>query len=224
MYLFFKRLTDILIALTALLLLAPLLLLVILLLCITGEREVFYRQRRIGQHGQPFHIWKFATMLRNSPNMGNGEITLRQDPRVTPVGRILRRSKINELPQIWNVIIGDMSIVGPRPLMEVSFRLYTPEQQQLIYKARPGITGIGSVVFRDEEQLLSAATDPRVMYERIYPYKATLEIWYRDRAGWFSDMKIILLTAIGLFSSSRRWVNLLFSGLPSRPDFEQDCR
>ncbi len=130
MYPFIKRLLDIILSATALCFLMPLLVPVILILLFTGEREVFYLQKRIGYRNRPFYIWKFATMLKNSPNIGTGEITLRNDPRVTPFGKVLRLTKINELPQIINVLKGDMSIVGPRPLMEVSFLLYPEDVRQ----------------------------------------------------------------------------------------------
>ena len=171
MYLIAKRIIDILIASIALLLLSPILIPVMIILKFTGEHEIFYLQKRIGYKNIPFNIWKFATMQKDSPNIGTGEITLRNDSRVTKFGRLLRISKINELPQIINVFKGDMSIVGPRPLMTVSFSLYSDEVKKLIYESKPGITGIGSLIFRDEEKLVSEAADPRAMYNSIYPYK-----------------------------------------------------
>jgi len=219
MYHFLKRALDIFVATSAFILLSPLILVIIILLLLTGEYQVFYRQRRIGHHGKPFHILKFVTMVKNSPNMGTGEITLRNDPRVTAVGKFLRRTKINELPQIFNVIAGQMSIVGPRPLMEVSYNLYTPEQQKEIYASKPGITGIGSLIFRDEEKLLSAAEDPRKMYHSIYPYKAKLELWYRQHANMRVDLQIILITFYELFSSKGNLTTKVFKNLPERPDF-----
>src|SRR6476661_5048952 len=127
MYKLLKRLLDLLIATVALIILSPILIPIMILLKLTGEHEIFYFQKRIGYHNKPFDIWKFATMMKDSPNIGTGEITLRNDPRVTSMGRFLRMSKINELPQIINVFKGDMSIVGPRPLMDVSFRHYPAE-------------------------------------------------------------------------------------------------
>ena len=131
MYLFIKRFFDLLFSLVALVILAPLLIPIMIILKLTGEREVFYFQKRIGHKNREFDIWKFATMKKDSPNIGTGEITLRNDPRVTNVGRFLRRTKINELPQVFNVLVGDMSIVGPRPLMKKSFELYNPEVQKI---------------------------------------------------------------------------------------------
>ena len=152
MYLVVKRFVEFNLSLLALIILSPLLVPVMIILKLTGEHEVIFLQKRIGYKNKEFNIWKFATMMKNSPTMGAGEITLRDDPRVTPVGRVLRRTKINELPQLINVLKGDMSIVGPRPLMRESFELYSPEVQRVIYETHPGITGIGSVIFRDEEK------------------------------------------------------------------------
>lgn len=219
MYQFFKRIIDILIALIALLLLSPILIPTIIILFFSGEREVFYFQKRIGQRGKAFFIWKFATMVKDSPNIGTGEITLRNDPRVTKFGAILRRTKINELPQIFNVLKGEMSIVGPRPLMEVSYNIYSKEQQDEIYKSKPGITGVGSLIFRDEERILSAAADPREMYNSIFPYKAALEIWYLKNAGIYVDFLIIFLTAFAILFPKKNPVNVVFKSLPIRPEF-----
>lgn len=152
--------------------------------------------------------------------MGTGEITLRNDPRVTRVGRFLRSTKINELPQIINVLKGEMSIVGPRPLMEVSYKLYSEEQGKAIYQSKPGITGIGSLVFRDEEKLLSEAADPRQAYNTIYPYKAELELWYKNNASFQLDIKIILLTAWTILFPQNESLGSIFKNLPTRPSFK----
>lgn len=217
MYRIIKRLIDIALAILALILLSPLLIPCMLILKLTGEHEVFFLQKRIGYKNKPFFIWKFATMLKNSPNLGTGEITLRNDPRVTRFGKLLRMSKLNELPQIINVLKGDMSIVGPRPLMEVSFNLYSSEVQQCIYNSKPGITGIGSLIFRDEEKLLSDAPDPRLMYTSIYPYKAALELWYQQHASVYTDCMIIFLTACGILFPSNTLTEKTFKDLPARP-------
>ena len=217
MYKIIKRFADLLIAAAALIILSPLLIPVMFILSITGEREVFFFQKRIGYKNKPFFIWKFATMLKNSPNTGTGEITLRNDPRVTRFGKFLRMSKLNELPQIVNVFKGDMSIVGPRPLMEVSFNLYTAEVKQSIYNVKPGITGIGSLIFRDEEKLLSNAGDPRLMYASIYPYKAELEEWYRQHASLYTDVMIIFLTAWSLVFPKNKLTEKIFKDLPLKP-------
>ncbi|MFM6926652.1 MAG: sugar transferase [Ferruginibacter sp.] len=216
MYKPIKRLTDILIAGIALIILSPLLIPSIIILLLTGEHEVFYFQKRIGYKNRIFNIWKFATMVKNSPNMGTGEITLRNDPRVTRFGRILRMTKINELPQIINVFTGDMSIVGPRPLMEVSFKQYPEEVQQKIYNCKPGMTGIGSLIFRDEEKLVSEAPDPRAMYINIYLYKGKLELWYQEHASLYTDFMIIFLTAWSILFPQNNLTGKVFKNLPKR--------
>ena len=216
MYKILKRITDLVIAFVALVLLSPILVPVILILLLTGEHEVFYLQPRVGYRNQLFYIWKFATMQKDSPNIGTGEITVRNDPRVTKFGRLLRITKINELPQIFNVIKGDMSIVGPRPLMPVSFQLYNPEVQNSIYNQKPGITGIGSLIFRDEEKLLSESPDPRAMYLKIYPFKGELELWYQRHASLFTDLKIIFLTAWSILFPQNKLAFKFFPSLPAR--------
>jgi lipopolysaccharide/colanic/teichoic acid biosynthesis glycosyltransferase len=216
MYKVTKRLIDILIASIALIVLSPILIPAIIALLLTGEHEVFYFQKRMGYKNRFFSIWKFATMLKNSPNIGTGEITLRNDPRVTQVGKWLRITKINELPQIINVFKGDMSIVGPRPLMEVSFKLYPAEVQEKIYNSRPGMTGIGSLIFRDEEKIVSDAEDPKAMYAKIYPYKGALELWYQQNASLYTDFMIIFLTAWSILFPQNKLVGKVFPNLPER--------
>jgi lipopolysaccharide/colanic/teichoic acid biosynthesis glycosyltransferase len=216
MYKILKRFFDLFIAAVSLIILLPVLIPAIIILKLTGEHEVFYFQKRMGFRNQTFNIWKFATMLKNSPNMGTGEITLRNDPRVTKFGKLLRMTKINELPQIINVFKGDMSIVGPRPLMEVSYRLYSPEVQRVIYNSKPGITGIGSLMFRDEERILSDAKDPKAMYASIYPYKGALEMWYQQHASVYTDIMIIFLTGWSIIFPDTKLVNRIFTDLPQR--------
>ena len=216
MYKVIKRLIDLLIATIALILLSPILIPSIIILLFTGEKEVFYFQKRVGYKNKLFSIWKFATMLKNSPNIGTGEITLRNDPRVTSFGKFLRITKINELPQIINVFKGDMSIVGPRPLMEVSVQLYPEEIRSKIYNCKPGMTGIGSLIFRDEEKIISDAADPKAMYATIYPFKGALEMWYQQHASVYTDFMIIFLTAWSICFPKNELVNKIFKDLPKR--------
>ncbi|NUN99275.1 MAG: sugar transferase [Saprospiraceae bacterium] len=220
MYPFIKRFFDVLAALALLLLLLPLLLPVAVILRLTAEGAVFYFQQRIGFHNKPFNIWKFATMLRNSPNMGSGTITLRRDPRVTGPGRFLRKTKINELPQIVNVLIGDMSFVGPRPLDERGFQAYSNDVRTVIYNTRPGITGIGSIVFRDEERLLSQpGVDPKAFYaSHIAPYKGALELWYLQNQSFATDLKLLLLTAWVVVFPNPKLVYRIFKNLPEKQE------
>ncbi len=216
---FFKRFFDVLVAGIALTVLTPLLLPVMLALRLTGEGEVFYRQKRIGFQNGTFGILKFATMLKNSPNMGTGSLTVRGDPRVTPLGHGLRATKLNELPQLINVLIGDMSFVGPRPQMQVDFDVYPPVVRERIYEVRPGVTGIGSIVFRDEERLLSRdGVDPREFYgDKIAPYKGALEMWYLDHHSLWLDAQLMVLTVHAVLRPESDLVYRRFPDLPPRP-------
>lgn len=218
MYLLLKRLIDVTLSIIALLLLLPLFLIVILLLLLTGEHEVFYFQKRIGLKNRKFHIWKFATMVKDSMNIGSGSITLRDDPRVTVVGKILRMTKMNELPQIINVIKGDMSLVGPRPLVDRTFLAYSKKVQATVYNSKPGITGIGSIVFRDEERMISDSNlEPHVFYrEVVAPHKGELEMWYQENKSTWTDLKLIFLTAWMIpFRKSELYKKIL-KGLPKQ--------
>ncbi len=218
MYKFIKRLIDILVSLTVLILLLPLLLPIVIALKLTAEGEVFYFQKRIGLKNEYFDIWKFATMLKNSPNMGTGSLTLRNDPRVTPVGKYLRITKINELPQVINVLKGDMTLVGPRPQMKVDFEAFPEDIQKVIYDVPPGITGIGSIVFRDEEKIISdSELSPRECYvQLIAPYKGELEIWYQKNRSLYTDFMIIFLTAWAILFSKSELHFKVFKDLPKR--------
>ena len=221
MYSSIKRFCDFVVALIALLILSPFFLIIMVILRFTGEGEVFYRQRRIGKNTETFGIWKFATMLKDSPNIGTGSQTLRHDPRVTSVGRFLRATKINELPQVINVITGEMSLVGPRPQVLVDSDVYPPDVRAAIYSATPGITGIGSIVFRDEELLLSQpGVDPRDFYvNTIAPYKAALELWYLDHRSLLTDARLLFLTVWVVLRPNSTIVYRSFPDLPARPEW-----
>ena len=212
MYKHIKRFFDIIFSLLAIILLSPILIPVIILLLLTGEHEVFYRQDRVGYKNKIFKIWKFATMLKNSPNMGDGDITKRGDPRITPVGKFLRQSKINELPQLINIITGDMSFVGPRPLMKVGFDRYTDALKAKVYNVIPGLTGIGSIVFRDEELIITQSKlPPQETYRTIIlPYKGALEVWYQQHRNFYTDFMILFLTAWYIVFPNSNLVHKLF--------------
>ena len=219
MYNFIKRIIDLLISGTVLILLLPVFIPIVILQKLTAEGEVFYFQKRIGFKQKYFDIWKFATMLKNSPSIGTGSITLRNDPRVTPVGKYLRKSKLNEIPQIINVLKGDMSIVGPRPLVDRTFSAYPKEVQDKVYDSKPGITGIGSIIFRDEELLISNSDmDPHAFYAaHIAPYKGQLEMWYQQNKSTFVDLSLIFLTAWVILFSKSELPYKAFKDLPERP-------
>jgi lipopolysaccharide/colanic/teichoic acid biosynthesis glycosyltransferase len=216
MYPYIKRLMDIVLSGLALLALSPLLVPVGLALLLTGEHYVFYFQERIGRHNRKFRIWKFATMLKNSPNMSGGLHTTRRDPRVLPLGRFLRMTKINELPQLVNILKGDMSIVGPRPLVDKTFDPYPEHVKWVIYNVRPGLTGIGSIVFRDEERLLSECGMPAAEFYARYiaTAKGELELWYQRRMSFWTDGMIIFLTAWVIVFPKSNLSHKVFRDLP----------
>jgi len=214
-----KRFLDIVLSFLALVVLAPFLLPVVVILRFTGEGEVFYIQERAGRGGNSFGLYKFATMLKNSPNIGAGEITVREDPRVLPFGKFLRKTKLNELPQLWNIFIGDMSVVGPRPMVLNTYAHYPEEAREKLNTIRPGLTGIGSIVFRDEERYLADRDEPMEFYrEHIIPYKSDLELWFVENNTLWLYIKIIFVTAWVVVFSSSNIVDKAFDGIPSLPD------
>lgn len=221
MYRLFKRSCDIIISGILLIILAPLLIPIMIGLKLTGEGYIFYKQKRVGYKNQPFLIWKFATMLKDSPNMTGGIMTTNKDPRITPMGGFLRKSKINELPQLINIFKGDMSIVGPRPVMPISFEVYPSEIRENIYNSIPGLTGIGSIIFRDEDVLINDVKarggDSWDFYKNtIYPFKGNLEIWYQNHKSIFLDLQLIFITAWVIFRPKSRIYEKLFKTLPKR--------
>ena len=214
-----KRSIDVVLSILALVVLSPLLVPVMIILKLTGEHYVFYRQDRIGKRGRPFELLKFATMLKDSPNLGTGDITTRSDPRVLPVGRILRRTKINELPQILNVLKGDMSLIGPRPVTPKHFQYYSDEVKEVIGRMRPGLSGVGSIVFRDEEALIADSDmAPEESYRQLVsPYKGELEVWYYENQSLLLDWKLIALTILVILKPGLD-VYKYVKGLPQWPD------
>ena len=216
-----KRLVDILLSATGILVLSPLLVPVMIILLLTGEHYIFYGQKRVGYKNRLFQIWKFATMLKASPSLGTGSLTVKNDPRVFPFGRFLRKTKLNELPQVFNILLGDMSVVGPRPQMEVDFVKYPDHVQKEIYDVRPGMTGIGSIVFRDEEKWISAYKGDKHEFYRDYiaPYKGDLEIWYQKHLSFRTDFMLLFLTAWVILFPRSELVYKVFSNLPPRPEY-----
>ena len=218
-----KRTFDFLASILGLLVISPLFLVIMIVLRLTGEGEVFYLQERMGLNNKPFFIYKFATMLKDSATMGHKTLTVRNDPRITKAGKLLRITKINELPQILNVIKGDMALIGPRPLLVNNFSYYSPAVQQVIYKNRPGITGIGSLVFRDEELLVTAfkakGYNPSDYYKAyVFPYKGALEQWYYTHCSLSVDFKILFLTFWSLVNRNSELVYKTFPDLPEKPE------
>ena len=217
---FFKRIIDIILSLLAIAVLSPLLIPVMIILLLTGEHYIFYGQNRIGYKNRTFKIWKFATMLKNSPSLGTGSITLRNDPRVFPFGRFLRKTKLNELPQLFNILLGDMSIIGPRPLMKVDFDKYSPDVQKVIYNTRPGLSGIASIVFTNEEELHSNTKMDVHEFDKLFimPYKGALEQWYQENCSFFVDLGIIFLTFWKIVQPNTDIVHKVFKTLPKLPE------
>ena len=219
MYKFFKRLLDIVVSFITLIILLPVFIPIIIILRFSAEGEVFYFQERYGIHNSRFQIWKFATMLKNSMNMGSGSITLQNDFRVTKIGKFLRITKINELPQLFNILKGDISLVGPRPLVEQDFQAYPETIRDRIYNVKPGLTGIGSIIFRDEESIISAVKDedPHEFYKRIIaPYKGELEMWYQEHNSFFLDLQLIFMTAWVILVPTSKLYEKWFKDLPKR--------
>lgn len=212
------RILDLALATVALVLLAPILVPTALILAVTGEGEVFYKQVRVGKGGVKFSLLKFATMLRNSPSIGTGSITVRDDPRVLPVGKFLRKTKINELPQLINILRGEMSLIGPRPLTDDTFSFYSETQKQLIKSVLPGLSGVGSIVFRDEESLMQKVGNPREFYaNKISPYKGELELWYVRNRSLSTYIKCILLTIWVVIRPRSALPRRVLQGLPPAP-------
>ena len=210
------RFFDLFFSSTAIILLSPLLLPMAFLLLCTGEHKIFYRQKRVGLNGVSFNLLKFATMLENSPNLPGGDITSGNDPRVLPLGKFLRKTKLNELPQLVNIILGDISLVGPRPLTPNNFSFYDKKTQEIIKKVKPGLTGIGSIVFRDEESIIqNSHKNPVDCYkEDISPYKGRLESWFIEKKSLAIYFIIIFLTANSVLFPTSKLVWKIFKDLP----------
>lgn len=217
---FIKRFLDFVLSLAAIIILLPLLLPIMIGLLLTGEHYIFYFQERIGLKNRKFMMWKFATMLKASPSLPGGLYTTRKDPRLMPLGGFLRKTKINEIPQLVNILKGDMSIVGPRPLVDKTFEPYPDHVKARVYDVRPGLTGIGSIVFRDEEKLLSETKLDKAEYYANYisHYKGELELWYQSHQSFRTDCLIVFLTVWVVIFPQSKLVYRLFRDLPSRPD------
>ncbi len=217
------RILDIIFSLILIILIFPFMLPIVIILLLTGEHFVFYRQIRIGKNAKEFGLYKFATMLKNSPNMGTGDITMKNDPRVLPIGGFLRKTKINEIPQLLNILFGQMSFVGPRPMTPRNFNIYTLEEQNIIKKMRPGLTGIGSIIFRDEETILEKLNMPleECLKNVIMPYKAELEKWYYNNMNTYLYFKIIIATAWVVIFPTSSIYNKWFKNLPQNELIEK---
>jgi lipopolysaccharide/colanic/teichoic acid biosynthesis glycosyltransferase len=188
-----KRAFDIAVSVGGLFFVAPLLLLIAVLIKGEDGGPVFFRQERIGRGGRPFRIWKFRTMAPHAETLGP-QLTTASDHRVTRIGTTLRRRKLDELPQLFNVLAGDMTIVGPRPEVSKYVAMYTPDQRKVL-ELTPGITDRASIFFSDESGLLAKAPDfERFYVERVVPEKIRLNLEYADRATPLRDLGVVLET------------------------------
>lgn len=198
-----KRTVDLFLATALVCILAPVWLFVALMVWVEDRGPVFYRQERIGRHGRPFLIWKFRTMTPNADRAGP-LITAAGDPRITFVGRHLRRWKLDEIPQLLNVLAGEMSFVGPRPEVKRYVDLYS-EEQRIVLELYPGITDEASIAFRDEEVLLAEAPDRELFYrEYCIPRKIGINLTYAARAGLLSDVGVMIRTVFAVSRSGDR--------------------
>ncbi len=191
---------------------------IILILKFSGEGEIFFFQERVGKGGRVFKLLKFATMLKNSPNIGTGTVTIKGDPRVLPVGKFLRKTKINEVPQLWNIFLGDMSLIGPRPLTAQTFSSYSADIQEVVKKVRPGLSGIGSIIFRSEEEIMHGASASVDFYDNIIaPYKGLLEEWFVLNKGIYIYFLAIFVTAWAVVLPDTNIAWRVFKNLPEPP-------
>jgi lipopolysaccharide/colanic/teichoic acid biosynthesis glycosyltransferase len=212
------RLFDILFSGLAIIILLPFMIPIMIILKLTGEHYIFYGQTRVGRHGKDFKLLKFATMLKNSPNMEGGLNTLKNDPRMLPMGKFLRKTKINELPQLVNIFVGQMSIIGYRPLVRSRWDYYSEESKKALYNAKPGLSGLGSIAFRNEEEILQDVEDKEIFYKDVIaPYKSALEVYYGEHRSLGMYFKLIFMTVGAVLKpSDRSWKNK-FKNLPEVP-------
>ena len=189
-----KRLLDIGISSIALVVLSPLFLIIALLIKLDSPGPVFYRGVRVGRFGRPFRMFKFRTMVQDANKIGPPS-TAADDPRITRVGRWLRRFNIDELPQFIDVLLGNMSLVGPRPDLPELIALYTEEERKVLLSVRPGITDWSTLWIRNEGERLRGSSDPHQKYlEEIWPVKRRLQLEYVHNHSLWIDLKILMLT------------------------------
>ena len=213
------RFFDVVLSGLALIVLSPLLIPIVLFLKFSGEGEIFFLQERVGKNREMFKLFKFVTMQKDSPSIGTGTVTMKNDPRVLPAGKFLRKTKINELPQLLNVFIGHMSLVGPRPQAPRCFDAFPVESQDIIVQVKPGLSGIGPIVFRGEEDILEGYSGTLDFYDNVIgPYKGDVEAWYVAKQGLIAYFSLILLTIWVVLFPKSDLVWRLFKDLPSPPD------
>jgi lipopolysaccharide/colanic/teichoic acid biosynthesis glycosyltransferase len=197
-----KRRFDVIVSALGLLVLSPLLLVLALLVKLSSPGTVLYRATRVGLDGQPFRLLKFRSMVANAAQIGPA-VTGAADSRITPIGRFLRRTKLDELPQLLNVLRGEMSLVGPRPEDPRYVALYTPEQRRVL-SVRPGITSPASIAYRSEEAMLTGDDWETHYIQHVMPAKLEIDLQYVERASLLYDLKLIFRTFISLFRYDRQ--------------------
>ena len=215
-----QRILDIIFSSIALIILFPIMLIVSILLRITGEGEIFYLQERVGKDMRIFELYKFATMLKDSENLGSGTVTVKNDSRVLPLGKFLRSTKINELPQLINIFIGDMSVIGPRPQTRRCFNAFPDVFKDIIASVKPGLSGIGSIIFRAEEDLLESDLGTNINFydDVISPYKAEIESWYIPNRNIKTYFLLIFLTIWIVIFLRSKIVWKLIKDIPVPPE------
>lgn len=197
-----KRGFDVVVALVGLTVSAPVIATMLVLIWLQDGASPFYIATRVGRGGRPFRMFKLRSMVKRA-DANQVDSTAADDPRITPLGYFVRRFKVDELPQLWNVLKGDMSVVGPRPNVERETRLYTEEERELL-SVRPGITDIASIVFSDLAFILAGSTDPNLAYnQRVRPYKSRLGLLYVRNASFRVDVDLILTTILGAIDRPR---------------------
>ena len=213
------RCFDLLFTVVALVALSPIFFLVAIALRFSGEGEIFFCQERIGKGGKNIKLFKFATMIKNSHAIGTGELTIPNDSRVLPLGRILRKTKLNELPQLFNILTGDLSLIGPRPQTRRYHDLFLEADRNLINTIRPGLSGVGSILFRDEESILVNVSDPVTFDDKIItPYKGQVEHWFAMNQSVSLYFELIITTALVLMFPSCRLHKRLLCRVPAPPE------
>lgn len=200
---FLKRLFDIIFSSLGLMVLSPLFIVIAVIILVTSPGGVFFRGVRVGQHGNHFKIFKFRSMVKDAEGKGKWNVGDKDD-RITPIGRFLRNTKIDELPQLINVLIGNMSFVGPRPELQYYVDMYTKEEERIL-ESKPGITDWASITNFDQFELFTKAVDPDEVYLKfIRPLKLQLQLYYRDNNSFLSDIKIIIWTTYKVISRTHK--------------------
>ena len=182
------------------------------------RNNIFFSQKRLGVNQRQFSLFKFRSMIVNAQSQGSGLYSFADDHRITPFGKFIRRTSLDELPQLINVFLGDMSVIGPRPQDQRCFDAFPVKAQPIIASVLPGLSGIGSVVFRDEEEMIGDASNADFFYDNvIMPFKAELEIWFVENFSVYVYFKLISLTILAIFAprASNPWS--WFKDLPQPP-------